>query len=154
MGRKTKPKMGVSDLAAAWRAGWSPADVNAILDRFEAMGDPNDPLPANEDDQDEIPPNNNNGVPDQDEDLDALFEDDTNDEDEEDEKDTTVESANDNLKKLEGLAIDTALSIENDRLKKEVARLQAANRRKDLSGGENTKSPEDALIDTFQSLFS
>ena len=154
MGRKPKLKMDLPALAAAWRAGWSPADVNAILDRFEAMGDPNEPLPANEDDQDETPPNDNNGVPDQDEDLDGLLESDTDDEDEEDDKDTTVNAAKSNLKKLEGLATDTALSIENDRLKKEVARLQAANRRKDLSGDENTKSPEDALIDTFQSLFS
>ena len=87
MGRKAKLKMDLPALAAAWRAGWSPADVNAILDRFEAMGDPNEPLPANEDDQDDTLPGENDNVPDQDGDLDALLEDDTDDEDEEDEED-------------------------------------------------------------------
>ena len=151
MGRKPKAKIGVSDLANAWRAGWSPSDVNAILDRFEKMGDPNEPLPQPEDDdQVELPAGENPDVPDQDENFDDVSEDDTDDEDEEDVKDPKVKEAYETLGQIK----QTAVEVENERLKKEVARLQAANRRKDLSGGEVQKSPEDALIDTFQSLFS
>jgi hypothetical protein len=151
MGRKPKAKIGVSDLANAWRAGWSPSDVNAILDRFEKMGDPNEPLSqSEEDDQDETPAGENSDVLDQDEDVNDVSEDDTDDEDEEDVKDPKVKEAYETLGQLK----QTAVEVENERLKKEVARLQAANRRKDLSGGENQKSPEDALIDTFQSLFN
>lgn len=150
MGRKAgNKKIGVSDLAAAWRAGWSPSDVNAILDRLDAIGDPNDPLPKVDDSTDEdvdVDNVDNN-------DLDEVDEDDEEDADEtsdNNEDDKLTDEINKNLDKLKA----TAMEVENERLKNEVKRLQAINRRKDLSGGDkDKKSLEDSLIDTFQSLF-
>lgn len=145
---KNNKKLGVSDIAAAWRAGWSPSDVNQVLDRLEAIGDPTDPLPqVDEDEEIDDTGADNTDVPndDQDDDQDEVIEDDANEEDDED-----VKAAKNTLGQLK----QTALEVENNRLKKEIQRLQSANRRKDLSGGEPKQSLENSLIDTFQSLFN
>ena len=156
MGRKaSNKKIGLTDLAAAWRAGWSPSDVNAILDRLDQIGDPNDPLPA----IDPLPQINDSSDEDvNDENVDDFDEDVAGDDYEDDEDETSNNNGGDNLidevnKNLNNLK-NTALEVENERLKNEVKRLQSANRHKDLSGGEIIKSLEDSLIDTFQSLFS
>lgn len=144
MGRKANnKKIGVSDLAAAWRAGWSPSDVNAILDRLDAIGDPNDPLPQDDAADEDVNVDN----------VDEVDEDDEDDTDEtsnNNEDDKLTDEVNENLDKLK----TTAMEVENERLKNEIKRLQAINRRKDLSGGDKgKKSLENSLIDTFQSLF-
>lgn len=150
MGRKTNnKKIGVSDLAAAWRAGWSPSDVNAILDRLDQIGDPNDPLPAVEDvaAEDVIVDDVDNVEVDE---VDEDDEDDTDKTSNNNEDDKLTDEINKNLDKLKA----TAMEVENERLKNEIKRLQASNRRKDLSGGDKgKKSLENSLIDTFQSLF-
>lgn len=150
MGRKANnKKIGVSDLAAAWRAGWSPSDVNAILDRLDQIGDPNDPLPKIDDstDEDVNVDNVDNNVVDE---VDENDEEDTDETSDNNEDDKLTDEINKNLDKLKA----TAMEVENERLKNEVKRLQAINRRKDLSGGDkDKKSLEDSLIDTFQSLF-
>lgn len=147
MGRKAgNKKLGVSDLAAAWRAGWSPSDVNAILDRLDTIGDPNDPLPAVDDSTDEdvtIDNVDNNEVDEDDED-------DIDETSDNNENDKLTDEINENLDKLKNVAME----VENERLKNEIKKLQAINRRKDLSGGDKPKkSLENSLIDTFQSLF-
>lgn len=150
MGRKAgNKKIGLSDLAAAWRAGWSPSDVNAILDRLDQIGDPNDPLPPADDATDEDVNVDNVDELDVD-DVDEDDEDDTDEASNSNEADKLTDEINKNLDKLQV----TAMEVENERLKNEVKRLQAINRRKDLSGDDkNKKSLEDSLIDTFQSLF-
>lgn len=145
MARKsTKSKLGVTDLAAAWRAGWSPSDVNAILDRLDEIGDPTEPLSLSEDDQENPLVFNDAQTT-----IEEVAAEDQ--EDDEDEKlDEDVAAVKENLDKLQ----ETALEVENNRLKKEIERLQAINRRKDLSGDVvNTDTPEDALIKRFQSIF-
>ena len=150
MGRKANnKKIGVSDLAAAWRAGWSPSDVNAILDRLDAIGDPNDPLPQVDDAAiEDVNVDSVDNI-----EVDEVDEDDEDDTDEtsnNNEDDKLTDEVNKNLDKLQ----ITAMEVENERLKNEVKRLQAINRRKDLSGGDkDKKSLENSLIDTFQSLF-
>lgn len=150
MGRNANnKKIGVSDLAAAWRAGWSPSDVNAILDRLDAIGDPNDPLPAVDDvaAEDVIVDDVDNVEVDE---VDEDDEDDTDEASNNNEDDKLSDEVNKNLDKLK----TTAMEVENERLKNEIKRLQAINRRKDLSGGDKIKkSLENSLIDTFQSLF-
>ena len=49
--RKTKEKIGFKDLVTFAKAGWTPEETNAILDRLEAMGDPNDPEDASDEDE-------------------------------------------------------------------------------------------------------
>ena len=150
MGRKAgNKKIGVSDLVAAWRAGWSPSDVNAMLDRLDAIGDPNDPLPPIDDstDEDVIVDNVDNVATDE---VDEDDEDDTDETSDNNEDDKLTDEINENLNKLKNVAME----VENERLKNEIKRLQAINRRKDLSGGDKPKkSLENSLIDTFQSLF-
>lgn len=142
--KSTKSKLGVTDLAAAWRAGWSPSDVNAILDRLDEIGDPTEPLSLSEDDQENPLVFNDAQTT-----IEEVAAEDQ--EDDEDEKlDEDVAAVKENLDKLQ----ETALEVENNRLKKEIERLQAINRRKDLSGDVvNTDTPEDALIKRFQSIF-
>lgn len=150
MGRKANnKKIGVSDLAAAWRAGWSPSDVNAILDRLDQIGDPNDPLPKVDDAADDAIVDDVDKVDEVDE-VDEDDEDDTDETSNSNEDDKLTDEINENLNKLKNVAME----VENERLKNEIKRLQAVNRRKDLSGDDKPKkSLEDSLIDTFQSLF-
>lgn len=151
MGRKKKESISLTDIAAAWKAGWTPTEVNALLDRVDAMGDINSPDPNEKDDEDEdidIDASGENES-DEDEDIDASAEDDEDDEEsEEDDTKSSKRKSNsqDNSK-------NNLLEVENKRLKKQIQKLQMKNRSKDLSGDENKKTPEQSLIDTIQSLF-
>lgn len=151
MGRKKKESISLTDIAAAWKAGWTPTEVNALLDRVDAMGDINSPDPNEKDDEDEDIDIDASGEdePDEDEDIDASAEDDEDDEEsEEDDTKSSKRKSNsqDNSK-------NNLLEVENKRLKKQIQKLQMKNRSKDLSGDENKKTPEQSLIDTIQSLF-
>ena len=142
--KKVQEKVGLKDIVAFARAGWAPGDVNAILDRMDEIGDINAPEGDNADDdttEEEITSTN----------IDASGEDEP-DEDEEDD-DTDNDDQEDTSSKKKDTNKSTLLESENTRLKKELAKLQAKNRSKDLSGGENAKPLDKALIDTFQSLF-
>lgn len=145
--RKTKEKIGFKDLVTFVKAGWTPEETNALLDRLDAMGDPNDPDVNDNEEEDES-------------DTEEVDEEESDDEDESDGDDEgSDESDNDtddsdeddslenNLKKLKKLA------NENTRLKKELVKVQAKNKHKDLSGNNDKKSPEDSLIDVFQQCF-
>lgn len=148
--RKTKEKIGFKDLVTFAKAGWTPEETNALLDRFEQVGDPNDP---------DV---NDNEVEDEEDESDTGDEDeeDSDDEDESDgddegsdESDNIKDDSDEddsleaNLKKIKKLA------NENTRLKKELAKVQSKNKHKDLSGNDDKKSPEDSLIDVFQQCF-
>lgn len=151
---KTKTKLKITDIAAAWRAGWTPDDVNALLDRFDAMGDPNDPpAPDLNDDLDEDPLDD---VPSDDEDVDDTDDNDDPDDDLPDD-DPGKADVRTNLDKLKttGLEIQVSnLENKNKRLESELKRLKAQNRNKDVSGVENDDiSPEQALINAFQSCY-
>ena len=126
-GKKTKEKIGFKDLVTFAKAGWTPEETNALLDRLESIGDPNEP------DVDDDP---------EDDDVDDDAADDDKDDDTADAK----------LKKLEKTG-NEILKNENERLKKELSKLKAKNRSKDVSGN-NTKSCEDKLIDIFQDCVS
>lgn len=153
MGKTTKTKLKLTDIAAAWRAGWTPDDVNALLDRFDAMGDPNDPPAPDLDDDvvddliDDVP---------SDEDPDDIDDDDDPDDDlpDDDPDKTDVRTNLDNLKKT-GLEIQVSdLEVKNKRLENELKRLKAQNRNKDVSGATSDDiSPEQALINAFQSCY-
>ena len=154
MGKTTKTKLKISDIAAAWKAGWTPDEVNALLDRFEAMGDPNDP-PApelNDDDPDDL----GDDVPSDDEDPDDTFDNDDSDDDLPDD-DPDKADVRTNLDKLKNTGLEIQLSNlenKNKRLESELKRLKAQNRNKDVSGVENDDiSPEQALINAFQSCY-
>ena len=143
--KKVQSKLGITDIAAAWKAGWTPGDVNALLDRLDDMGDMNSPEenddPGEEDDE-------------EDEDLDLDDEDqDESDEDEDDtDSDATTKKASEDKKKNSDSI--SLLESENKRLKKQLEKLQTKNRNKDVSGdSDNKKSCEQSLIDTVQSLF-
>ena len=59
-GRKSKEKIGFKDLVTFAKAGWTPEETNALLDRLDAMGDPNDPdMVSDEDDADDTDEDNN-----------------------------------------------------------------------------------------------
>ena len=153
MGKTTKTKLKLTDIAAAWKAGWTPDDVNALLDRFDAMGDPNDPPAPDLDDDvvddliDDVP---------SDEDPDDIDDDDDPDDDlpDDDPDKTDVRTNLDNLKKT-GLEIQVSdLEVKNKRLENELKRLKAQNRNKDVSGATSDDiSPEQALINAFQSCY-
>ena len=135
-GKKTKEKIGFKDLVTFAKAGWTPEETNALLDRLESIGDPNEP------DVDDDP---------EDDDVDDDPEDDDVDDDAADD-DKDDDTADAKLKKLEKTG-NEILKNENERLKKELSKLKAKNRSKDVSGN-NTKSCEDKLIDIFQDCVS
>ena len=147
--RKTKEKIGFKDLVTFAKAGWTPEETNALLDRLEQVGDPNDPdVNDNEDEDDEDESNGDEGSDDSDEDeSDGDDEDESDGDDEESDDSDEDDSLEDNLKKLKKLA------NENTRLKKELLKVQSKNKHKDLSGNNDRKSPEDSLIDAFQQCF-
>lgn len=142
--KKTQEKVGLKDIVAFARAGWTPGDVNAILDRMDEIGDINDPEDneADDDTTEEENPSNDiddsgEGEPDEDEEAD--------DSDNDDQEDTSSQKKDTNK--------STLLEAENTRLKNEIAKLQAKNRSKDVSGDKNKVPLEKSLIDTFQSLY-
>lgn len=131
-------KLKLSDIVSFAKSGWTPGEVNAILDRFDAIGDVNAPI--KEDDDDEIL---DTKISDQDESF----------EDEEDiDEGFDEEKVSDN--KLEDEGKLDLLEAENTRLKKQIEKLQLKNRTKDLSDGDERLSPEESLINRFQSLFN
>lgn len=149
MARKKAEKLGIRDIAAAWKAGWTPDEVNGILDRLEAMGDPNDPDEENSDAEDEADEEDETDESEESgEEGNEDSEDDSDDSDDSDNPDDSDNNSLDaNMKKLKKLA------SENSRLKSDLKKLQAKNKIKDVSGGKYTKTPEESLIDVFQSCF-
>lgn len=152
--KKSKEKIGFKDLVTFAKAGWTPEETNALLDRLDAMGDPNDPdMISDEDDMDGDADDDNSSIdddPDIDDDLD-------NDSDSETDEaaassDKTSEGVKKNLDKLKDTSIDL-LSSENERLKNEIKKLRAKNRQADLSGNGSKKTNSESLIDAFQSCF-
>ena len=142
--KKTQEKVGLKDIVAFAKAGWTPGEVNSILDRMDEIGDINDPE-DNEADDDTTEEENTST------DIDPEGEDESDEDEEDDDVDTSDQEVTSSQKKNTNKS--TLLEAENTRLKNEIAKLQAKNRSKDLSGGENKKPIDKALIDTFQSLF-
>lgn len=142
--KKTQEKVGLKDIVAFARAGWTPGDVNAILDRMDEIGDINDPE-GNEADDDTTEEENTST------DFDSEGEDESDEDEEVDDMDNSDQESTSSQKKDTNKSI--VLEAENTRLKNEIAKLQAKNRSKDLSGGDNKKPIDKALIDTFQSIF-
>lgn len=136
---------GFKDLVTLASAGWTPGQVNELLDRFDSLGDLNAPdAPEEVDDEDinlkdidseESDENEGDNVP------------------AEDEEDEDEDSSDDATLKQKAANKSDSLEVENTRLKKQIQKLQKANRKKDISGGEDEKPIEKSLIDTFQSIF-
>lgn len=149
MAKKQKTdKPGFSDLVTLAKSGWTPAQVNELLDRFDAMGDLNAPDQAdaddNEDDEDIETENNDQDESDEDE-NDNVSDDDSEADD--------TDASDDSKDKKKDTNKQHSLEVENTRLKKQIQKLQQKNRSKDISGGNNEKPIEKSLIDTFQSKF-
>lgn len=142
--KKVQEKVGLKDIIAFAKAGWTSGEVNAILDRMDEIGDINDPE-DNEADDDTTEEENTST------DFDFEGEDESDEDEEDDDMDISDQENTSSQKKDTNKS--TLLEAENTRLKKELAKLQAKNRSKDLSGGENKKPIDKALIDTFQSIF-
>lgn len=148
--KKVQSKLGITDIAAAWKAGWTPSEVNALLDRLEDVGDINDPPePEDEDDEDV-----DDALDEENDEIDDP-EDEDQDESDEDEEDNDSDDDSKGASKGKKKDSDTIslLEVENTRLKKQIAKLQAKNRNKDVSGKKEEKSMEQSLIDTFNELF-
>ena len=153
IGRKSKEKIGFKDLVTFAKAGWTPEETNALLDRLDAMGDPNDPdMVSDEDDADDTDEDNNSI--DDDIDVDDGVDDDSDIETDEaaSSSDKASEGAKKNLDRMKDTSIEV-LSKENERLKNELKKLRAKNRRVDLSGQDDKKTNKESLIDAFQSCF-
>lgn len=138
---------GFKDLVTLASAGWTPGQVNELLDRFDSLGDLNAPDEVNaagEDDEDIDLEDIDSEESDEDE------EDNVSDEDEENEDENSSDDANNKKKDTNK---SNSLEVENTRLKKQIQKLQQKNRHKDISGGEDEKPIEKSLIDTFQSIF-
>ena len=151
--RKTKEKIGFRDLVTFAKAGWTPEETNALLDRLDAMGDPNEPVNDNGDDLDDDT-DDDNDFSDDDNDGDDDLDDDTNDSDDQDDKsyDKTSRESKENIDRLKILAYDELVK-KNERLEKEIAKIRAKNRNADVSGNSTKKSQQESLIDAFQSCF-
>ena len=148
--QKQKEKVGLKDIVAFARAGWTPGDVNAILDRMDEIGDINDPEDNNDPEGDDAD-DDTTEEKDTSTNIDASGEGEP-DEDEEDD-DTDNDNQEDTSSKKKDINKSTILESENTRLKKELAKLQAKNRSKDISGEQTHVPLEQSLIDTFQSLY-
>lgn len=152
-GKKTREKIGFKDLVTLAKSGWTPEETNALLDRLDSIGDPLETL-KDEDDEDE-------SDTDEEDETDADDEDDATAGDEtSDDTDSNEDTLDSNMQKFKKLSGDVKeenvemLQNENKRLKNELKRLQKVNKGKDISGNHNgDKSPEDSLIDVFQSCF-
>ncbi len=140
---------GFKDLVTLAANGWTPGQVNELLDRFDSLGDLNAPDEPDEVDDEDIDIDaEDQDEPDEDEDNNV------SDEDEEDEDGNEDENSSDDAKtKKKDTNKYNSLEIENTRLKKQIQKLQQKNRSKDISGGENEKPIEKSLIDLFQSKF-
>ncbi len=148
--KKVQEKVGLKDIVAFAKAGWTPGDVNAILDRMDEIGDINDPEdnsdPEGDDADDDTTDEKNTSN-----DTNASGEDESDEDEEDNDTDDVDEKVTSSQKKDTNKS--TLLESENTRLKKELAKLQAKNRSKDISGDKDKVSPEQSLIDTFQSLY-
>ena len=152
-GRKSKEKIGFKDLVTFAKAGWTPEETNALLDRLDAMGDPNDPdMVSDEDDADDTDEDNNSIDDDIDVDDDVDNDSDSETDEAASSSDKTSEGAKKNLDRMKDTSIEV-LSKENERLKNELKKLRAKNRRVDLSGQDDKKTNKESLIDAFQSCF-
>ena len=144
-------KIKIGDIAAAWKAGWTPSEVNALLDRLEEVGDITDPPEVDDEDEDDL------DADDVDEEDDEIDDPEDEDQDESDEDEEDNDSQDDSKKSSKGKkkASDSIslLEVENKRLKKQIEKLQAKNRSKDVSGKGEEKSMEQSLIDTFNELY-
>ena len=151
-GKNSKEKIGFKDLVTFAKAGWTPEETNALLDRLDAMGDPNDPDMADEGDIDDD--GNDDSSIDDDPDIDDDMGDESDNETDEaaSSSDEASKGAKKNLDKLKDTSIEV-LSQENERLKKELKKLRAKNRQADLSGNDSKKTNSESLIDAFQSCF-
>ena len=148
--KKVQEKVGLKDIVAFARAGWTPGDVNAILDRMDEIGDINDPDdvndPEGDDADDDTTEEENTSI-----DIDSEGEDEPDEDEEDDDVDTSDQEVTSSKKKDANKS--ALLESENTRLKKELAKLQAKNRSKDVSGDKKKVPLEKSLIDTFQSLY-
>lgn len=140
---------GFKDLVTLAANGWTPGQVNELLDRFDSLGDLNAPDEADEVDDEDI----DIDAQDQDE-SDEDEDDNAPTEDEEDEEENEGKNSSDDAKiKKKDTNKFNSLEIENTRLKKQIQKLQQKNRSKDISGGKDEKPIEKSLIDLFQSKF-
>ena len=148
--QKQKEKVGLKDIVAFARAGWTPGDVNTILDRMDEIGDLNDPEdnydPEGDDADDDTTDEENTSN-----DTNASGEDESDEDEEDNDTDDADQKVTRSQKKDTNKS--TLLESENTRLKKELAKLQAKNRSKDVSGDKAKVPLEKSLIDTFQSLY-
>lgn len=152
-GRKSKEKIGFKDLVTFVKAGWTPEETNALLDRLDTMGDPNDPdMVSDEDDVDDTDEDNNSIDDDIDGDDDVDDDSDSETDEAASSSDQTSEGAKKNLDRMKALAYDD-MKVENERLKNEIKKLRAKNRRADLSDQGDKKTNKESLIDAFQSCF-
>ena len=142
--KKVQEKVGLKDIVAFARAGWTPGDVNAILDRMDEIGDIN--APEGDDADDDTTEEENTSF-----DSDDSGENESDEDEEDDDADTSDKEITSSQKKDTNKS--TLLEAENTRLKNEIAKLQAKNRSKDISGDTNKVPLEKSLIDTFQSLY-
>ena len=142
--RKTKEKIGFKDIVTLAKSGWTPDEVNSLLDRMEEVGDINAPDPADDEgDEDEI---DDPEIEDQEE----------SDEDEGDTDEDTAASSNKKTGKPNTSQDENKLDLlesENTRLKKQLEILQKKNRAADVSGVGDTKPIEEQLIDTINEIF-
>ena len=148
---QTKEKLTISDIAAAWKAGWTPTEVNALLDRVDSMGDLNAPEEVEDEDDDLEDMDDMDDVDDEDDNLEDEDQDESDEDEEDNDSSKSSKKSYDNKKKADDP--NSLLERENKRLKKQIEKLQMKNRNKDVSGGENKKPIEKSLIDTIQSLF-
>ena len=126
---------GFKDLVTLASNGWTPGQVNELLDRFDALGDLNAPDEPDEVDDEDIDIDvEDQDEPDEDEDDNASAEDEENEEENEDKK-----SSDDAKSKKKDTNKFNSLEIENTRLKKQIQKLQQKNRSKDISGGKDEK---------------
>ena len=57
--KKVQQKLGIGDLVSLAKSGWTPNEVNALLDRMDEVGDINDPDEPEDDEldvDDPVPP--------------------------------------------------------------------------------------------------
>ena len=149
--KKVQEKVGLKDIVAFARAGWTPGDVNAIIDRMDEIGDINDPEENVDDPESDAADDDTTEEKNTSTDIDDSGKDEPDEDEEEDDVDTSDQKDTSNQKK--GTNKYALLEAENTRLKNELAKLQAKNRSKDVSGDKNKKPLEKSLIDTFQSLY-
>lgn len=148
--KKVQEKVGLKDIVAFARAGWTPGDVNAILDRMDEIGDINDPEDNNDPEGDDTD-DDTTEEKDTSNDIDDSGEGEPDEDEEDDDTDNDDQEVTSSQKKNTNKS--TLLEAENTRLKKELAKLQAKNRSKDVSGDKDKVPLEKSLIDTFQSLY-